>query len=75
MKTEIKIRLKNRKTMNLLSASKTSECFDPLIKKIIFRQCLFIIIAVHSLISVKILSSACVKSLEFVDINLLSSFY
>ena len=68
MKTEVKIRLKNRKIMELLSASKTSERIDPMIKKIILRQCIHFI-AVHFLISVEILSSACFKSLEFVDIH------
>ena len=45
-----------------------------MIKKLILRQCMQFL-AVQSLISVEILSSTCVKSLEFVDIHLLSSFY
>ena len=51
--------------MGLWSVNKTVGCFDPRIKNS-YSVSVFII-AVHPLMSVESLNSACVKNLEFAD--------
>ena len=57
----------NRKVIGLWSINRTVGCFDPSIKNSYSVRVYSIV--VHSLISVKSLSSACVNFLEFAEIR------
>ena len=59
----------NEKSFVFMVCKKTVGLFDPRIKNSYFVK--VNIIAVHSLMSVESLSSACVKSLEFADIKII----